>query len=265
MIIEFIGTPGAGKTTLLPVVMDYFDGLGFRAYTVVQAARPFAARTLLGRAISRLAPAGLRQQLLWQVFYHLSKLYRLRFMLKNRELIYSVQRFQRKRPITSQDREHVLYWFLHLIGYYEFLKSQLEPNEALIFDEGFIHRVVQLFASKFEEPDPDQITAYINLIPKPDLVVFPSAPKEMCEKRVYARGIWDRFRLKSREEISRYMANSHEIVNLAVDYIQKKGWVVLSVDNGGEDPGKAKAELNKELSSSFTYSFQIPEFQPQAQ
>ena len=265
MIIEFIGTPGAGKTTLLPVVIDYFDGLGFRTYTVVQAARPFAERTLLGKAISRLAPAGLRQPLLWQVFYHLSKLYRLKFITKNWELIRSVLRYQKTRPISGQDREHVLTWFIHLVGYYEFLSSRLEPNEALILDEGFIHRVVQLFASEVEEPDPDHISAYINLLPKPDLVVFPSAPKEMCEKRVYARGVWERFRLKSPAEISRYIANSHEVVNLAVDCIKNKGWVVLDVDNGDEDPAKAKAELHRELSSSFTYSFRLLELHSHVQ
>jgi len=265
MIIEFIGTPGAGKTTLLPVVMDYFESLGYKPYTVVQAARPFVSRTLPGKAINWLAPAGLRPQMLWQAFYHLSKLNRRKFTAKNRDLIQSVLRYQRQRPIAGQDREHVLHWFIHLIGYYEFLTTRLEPEEALILDEGFIHRVVQLFASEVEEPDPERVTAYLNLVPRPDLVVFPRAPKEICEKRVYARGIWDRFRLKSPEEISRYIANSYDIVSFAVEYIKNKGWIVLEVDNGSDDPAIAKAELERGLSNIFSYSFQTPDLQPSIQ
>lgn len=262
MIIEFIGAPGSGKTTLLPVVIDHFNSLGYNAYTVVDAARPLAARTFLGKAVNHLLPPNLRRPLLWQVFYQLSKLYRIRFILRNWKLVWSVWSHQKSRPITDQDREHVLYWFFKLVGYYEFLKSRARPTDVLVFDEGFIHRVVQLFASEVEEPDLALIDAYLDLLPRPDIVIFPDAPQEVCEKRVYARGIWERFLPKTPAQVSRFIANSHAIVNLAVGHIKTKGWTVLVIDNGGEDHTKSVAELHRKLSHLFLYSIGLPQFQP---
>lgn len=254
MIIEFIGTPGAGKTTLLPTVIEFLRERGISARTVVEAARPYAQRTFLGQAVSRLAPPSLRRPLLWQVFYYLSVLYRLKLLVKNPKLIRQVLSSQRHRPIPAEARRHVLYWFFHLAGYYEFLTAHARPNEALILDEGFIHRVVQLNASDVEEPDPAQVLAYVDLLPRPDLVIFPQSPWEVCEKRIYRRGVWERFHHKSPAEISRYIANSYVVVNLTVDYIKSKGWSVIEVDNGSDDMTASRAELRSKLTKIMAFA-----------
>ena len=247
MIIEFIGTPGAGKTTLLPTLVESLRERGISARSVVEAARPYAQRTFPGKVVSRLAPASLRQPLLWQVFYYLSLLYRLKFLVKNPGLIQQVLRSQRRRPIPAEARRHALYWFFRHVGYYEFLTAHAGPEEALVFDEGFIHRVVQLNASEMEEPDPARVLAYVNLLPRPDLVIFPRTPREDCEERIYQRGLWERFRHKSPAAISHYVASSHSVVQLTVDYIKSQGWTIIEVDNGGDDPAVARAELCRQL------------------
>jgi thymidylate kinase len=251
LIIEFIGTPGAGKTTLVPAAGEYFNSRGFQARSVLEAARPFAERTLPGRAVRLLAPASIRQPLQWQLFYHLSNWKRSGFFARNRELTDMVLRFQRTRPISEADREHVLRWFLHLAGRYEFLNAHARPGEVLIFDEGFVHRVVQLFASEAEEPEPGRVKAYLDRVPRPDVVVFPYASPETCEQRVWRRGLWERFRSKSAAEVSRFIANSHAIVGLAVAHIRAAGWTVIEVDNDGTDPQVAKAALHRQLTSLF--------------
>jgi len=257
MIIELIGTPGAGKTTLVPTVIEYFQERGICARTVVEAARPYAQRTALGEAVSRLAPRSLRQPLLWQVFYHLSRLYGFRFFAKNPKLIQQVLSSQRRRPIPAEARRHVLHWWFHLVGCYEFLKAHTRRDEALIFDEGFIHRVVQLNASDVEEPAPARILAYVDLLPRPDLVIFPKAPREVCEKRIHNRGIWKHLRHKNPAEISTYIANSHLVVNLTIDYMKVKGWPIIEIDNGSDDPTVSKAELRKKLTSALGFSCEI--------
>ncbi len=143
----------------------------------------------------------------------------------------------------------MLHWFFHLVGNYEFLTAHIRADEALIFDEGFIHRVVQMNASDMEEPNPAQIVAYVNLLPRPDLVICPQAPWEVCEERIYRRGIWERFRHKSPAQISRYVANSHRIVNLTIEYIKSAGWTVIEVDNGGDDPAVSKADLRRKFTA----------------
>jgi thymidylate kinase len=247
MIVEFIGAPGAGKTTLVPTLIDHLAERGIRARSVVEAARPYAERTLLGKAVGRLSPPRFRHPLMWQVFYHLSVLYRLRFFVQHPRLVWQVSTSQRRRPIPADARRHVTYWFFHLVGYYEFLAAHSRSDEALVFDEGFVHRVVQMNASDVEEPDPAQIRDYVNLLPRPDLVVFVEAPWEVCEQRIYRRGLWKRFHDKSPAEVSRYVANSHRIVNMTVDYIQSKGWTVIEVDNRGDEVEVSESELRGKL------------------
>jgi thymidylate kinase len=262
MIVEFIGAPGAGKTTLMPNVIETLQERGIRAFTVVDAARPFAERTLLGKTVFQFTPRSLRRPLLWQLFYRLSTLYRLKFFVKYPRLIYHVLSTQRHRPKSADIRERrVLYWFFRTVGYYEFLKAQARPNEALILDEGFVHRVVQLYASGVEAPNPTQILAYVDLLPKPDLVIFTQAPPEVCEKRIYSRGLWERFRHKDPAEISRFVANACQIVNLTVDHIRNAGWVVVEVDNGADDLMASTAELDRMLSQITLEADQGPELQ----
>jgi hypothetical protein len=248
MIVEFIGTPGAGKSTLLPAVIASFRERGVQACTVVEAARPYARRTLIGGAVARLSPAHLQQPLLWQVFYSLSFIYRLKFMIRHPRLVGRVWASQVRRPESAGARERrVLYWFFHQAGIYEFLTARADAGEALVFDEGFIHRVVQLYASAVETPDPARIASYIDLLPVPNLVVVPRAPIEVCERRVYSRGVWHHFRHRSAGELSQYLANAALVVNLTVDYIKRKGWQVIEIDNGQDDPAPAIAEVRSRL------------------
>lgn len=250
MIIEFIGTPGAGKTTLTPTVVDVLRERGVCARSVVQAARPYAERTRLGRLAVRLAPDALRPPLLWQVFLCCSLLARLRFFARHRRLVGQVLRSQRRRPAAANARgRRVLHWFFHLAGRYEFLAARVRPDEALVLDEGFVHRVVQLFASDVETPDAAHLRSYVDLLPRPDLLVVPQAPPEICRQRVGSRGVWGHFRHKSPAEIDRYIANADLVVGMTVDYIKHKGWAVLEVDNGS-DGRAAAAELRAKLSGA---------------
>jgi thymidylate kinase len=248
MIVEFIGVPGAGKTTLMPVVSAHFKEQHFQAYTVLGAARPFAARSLLGKIVCLMTHGKLERFLLWQVFYTLSYIYRLSFYRQNPILMQSVQDFQKGRPISKTDQEHVMRWFLHQTGTYQFLKAYGRTGDMLIFDEGFIHRVVQLFASENETPDLDRVAAYLDLIPKPDLIIFPRVSSEVGERRVYERGLWERFKVKSHKETSRYFKNAHSIVSFAVEHVKVKGWTVIEVDNNKENLPTTKSVLRRDLS-----------------
>jgi len=243
MIVEFVGTPGAGKTTLVPAIIDFLREKGLCGFTVLEAARPYAQRTWLGKTIS-LLPSVLQRPLLWQVFYWLSARHRLQF----RNLISHV-RNQLSDSSASPDLglRRVQYWFEHLAGYYGFLTSQQHLSEALVFDDGFIHRVVHLFASDSERPDPQAVAAYLDLIPQPDLVIVARSPLRVCTDRVYKRGIWDHSRHKSPEEVQRFLANSEYVVNMAVDHIKGKGWKVIEVYSGSDDPNQTIMEMRNKL------------------
>ncbi len=262
MIIEFIGTPGSGKTTLMPVVMECLHEYGMRGFSVVEAARPCVRRTLLGKVVNRLTPAAWHERLLWQVFYHSGTLCQLKFSAQHPRLMRHVIISQWGRPPAADvRRRRVLHWFFRLIGSYEFLTVHLRPDEVLVLDEGFLHRVVQMNASDVEEPDLARILAYVNLVPRPNLVIFSQALPETCEKRIYRRGLWEHFRHKSPAQISRYVANSHRVVNLTVDYIKSQGWTVIEIDNGGDDLTASRAELRSKLTKIMTFACEEPKLQ----
>ena len=248
MIVEFIGTPGAGKTTFMPVVRDHFKELHFQAYPVLEAARPFAGRTMAGKMVRWLTRGKLQRFLLWQVFYAYSIAYRRGFSRNYWDLMQFVLQFQQQRPLSVSDLKHVLHWFVHLTGSYEFLRTYAQAGDILIFDEGFVHRVVQLFASENEVPDLASVAEYLNLIPKPDLIIFPKASSETCEKRVFERGIWERFSGKERAETSRFIKNASQIVDFTVKFIKEEGWTVVEVENDRENVLVSKLVLKRSLS-----------------
>lgn len=256
MIVEFIGVPGAGKTTLMPIVSAYFKEQRYQAYSVLEAARPFAARTLPGRIIRRSVRGKLERLLLWQLFYALSYTHRLSFYRQHQDLMKSVLAYQKERPLSKTDRAHVQHWFLHQTGSYQFLKTYGQAGDVLIFDEGFIHRVVQLFASESERPNLVRVAEYLDKTPKPDLVIYPNVPCEVCEKRVYERGIWDRFMAKTQEEINRYFNNAHTIVTFAVEQIKAKGWNVIEINNNMGNLPTSESVLRRNLSD---ITVQFPE------
>lgn len=247
-IIEFIGTPGAGKTTLLPEVIRFFESQGCRAYTVVEAARPFARRTMAGRLVQRLVPAAWQQPLLWRVFYLHSVGHRLHFMAQHPQLIAQVLGSQRGRPAAADThRRQVLPWLFRHMGYYAFLRRHTYPDEILLLDEGFSHRVVQLFTSSVEKPSPARIAAYIDLLPQPDLLIHVQASTAVCEQRIYERGLWQRAQHKTPAEIAQFVCHAYDAVELAVAYARSKHWLVLEVVNDGKDLTAVLTNLRQQL------------------
>lgn len=247
MIIEFVGTPGAGKTTLMNAAVESLQERGYHAYSANDAARPVAARTLPGRAIVHAFSPRRQRPLLWQLFYAATEAERMRFYWGNRDLMHRVWAYQFRRPISAADRHHVLRWFNHQTGVYEFMRRRAGSAEAVLFDEGFIHRVVQLFASEYEVPLPEAVGAYVALLPRPDLLIYVAVPLEVCRDRVLARGIWERFAVKSATDTDRFLAAAEQAVIMAVAAARERRWPVIELDNAVDDPSPAIDQLQKAL------------------
>lgn len=243
MIIEFIGTPGSGKSTLISPLAKNLAEHNIIARTVVEASRPVVSRTPIGKGINNNTPPSLRRQLLWQAFYWWSYFSRRQFSQQHPALVSHVRETQEGRKISAEEREHTLSWWFNLCGNYQFLKPRMQSGEALILDEGYSHRVVQLNASDHEEINHDNLHKYLRLIPKPDMVIFIDTPAAVCEERVYIRGLWSRFENKTRQQVSQYILNSHLVVNLAVDFVKSLQWDVITVNNSAESISSAEIDL----------------------
>ena len=247
MIVEFIGTPGSGKSTLVPVLVKILAERNYLARTIIEASRPVISRTILGKGINKFSPKSIRDPLLWQVFSGRSYIARKQFSKKHPALVSHVQRTQQARDIPDDELEHILYWWFHLIGYYQLLMPRILPHEVLILDEGFAHRVVQLHASDHEDLDQDNLSTYLHLIPRPDILIFIEAPAAECEKRIYDRGLWSRFEHKTPKQVSQYITNSHQVVKTAVEIVKSQGWDLIQIDNSGHGISSAEGDLRSKV------------------
>lgn len=259
MIVDFIGAPGAGKSTLKHTVVDFFNRRGISANLVKQAGKETVRISILGRFITHATPRSLHAPFLWRTFYPLSVASRIPFIIRHQELIRLIVQTQSKRPKGAEiHQRRVISRFMQMIGFYEFLVHRCKPGEVLVFDEGFIHRVILLFASEVETPDPVMIRRYIDLIPKTDLLVYTVAPPEVCKKRILDRGLWGWSREKTDEQIERFIDNAIHTVEIAVDYVRKKDWPLVIIDNQNDGSLQAENALRKSLSVLYPEQIQSP-------
>jgi hypothetical protein len=172
-------------------------------------------------------------------------------MRNHKQLIRYVSDSQKRRPAEAAIGERrVLYWFHHLMGYYEFLTNQAQPGEVLIWDDGFVHKAVQLHASTVETPDLAHVWMYLDLIPQPDILIVPCTPLEVCEERIVQRGLWEHFRNKSQADLRRYLTSANQVVNGILDRTKAKGWTVIEVDNSSDNLTLTQEELRRKLMST---------------
>lgn len=246
VVIELLGAPGAGKTTLLPAVRRACRRAGLSPYGVVEAARPFAARGRVGRLLLPLGPRA-RRIGLWGWFRLASDAHAARFAAAHPDLVLDVLRSQRNRPRGAEGRDRkVLRWYVRMVGASSFLAAHARLGEALILDEGFVHRVVQLFASSVETPDAARVRRYLSLVPPPDVIVHVRTSTRLGTDRIESRGAWPRFAGRDRSELESFVANAHRATELAASTASSWGWSVIEVDNGA-DADRPLAEVEAEV------------------
>lgn len=247
MIVEFLGNSGAGKTTLIPGLIEFLQGRGLTAMSVTEAIHCYMRNTPLGRVVCLFTPQALRRPALWRVFSYVTlKLHIVGFTVQNPRLVYYVVASQLRRPIPWRHRRLILRLFLRMAGTYQFLRSRARPDEILVFDEGFAHRAVHLFVSESEQPDPEQIIAYLRLLPRSDLVVWVRASLDACLARIFARGLQVRLRGLETREVVRFVRNADQVVNVVSRYLEDSGWEIVRVENDG-DPAMSAAELQRSV------------------
>jgi thymidylate kinase len=235
MIFEFLGNSGAGKSTLIPILSRFLQDNGFTAMSTTQAIHHYMRKTYLGRVICYLAPPTLQGPILWRVFAHfIRKLYFVGFAVRNPRLVHYVVTSQLRRPIPWQHRRLILRLFFHMTGSYRFLKSRVRPDEILILDEGFVHRATHMFVSESEQPTPQQIVAYLKLLPSSDLVIWVQTPLDVCLARIQARGLQMRLRNLKAQDVAQFMTNVEQVVNITSQHLKTAGFQVIEVQNDGD-------------------------------
>jgi Ser/Thr protein kinase RdoA (MazF antagonist) len=251
MVIELAGPPGAGKTSLLPTVQRACEAVGLRPYTVEEAARVLVGRTPAGRLAGHL-PAPLRRRALWGIFALGRAVGAVRLASRRPAIAFNVARTQWRRPAEADvAARRVVHWYVRMAGAYEFLRRLGRPGEALIIEEGFVHRVVQLHASAVERPARHRIVRYVESLPPSDLLVLVRAPVGVCQERVRMRGVWQRLQHCDGDDIDRFVSNAHLAIALAADALRGGVQPMVEIDNAA-DLARAEITLKERLEEALS-------------
>jgi len=236
LVVELVGSPGAGKTTLVAGIKASLARSGLVVATPNENVRDFTRRKGLGRMV----PGGLARPLLWLLYRWGSQAAALKYLAVHPRLAWLVISTATRRPSDSLARaRRPLHWFLRLLGTHQHLLKRGRAGEVIVLDEGFLHKAVQLFSSPVEKPASDSVATYVAGIPATDLVIHVSAPVATCANRVRLRGVWPRLGEIGDEQLSAFIANAHDTVELAVAAARTMGRTVVTLDNGGELPESA--------------------------
>jgi hypothetical protein len=251
VVVEMIGTPASGKSTLVGAVLAGLQDAGYRPSRPMDAARPAMRKTSIGAVVGRVVPSPVRDKILWQLFLLHGRRQRFQFASANPRLADLVARSQRDRPAAADaTTRRVSHWFWRMAGDRAVLLRASDAGEALVFDEGFLHRVVQLFASVVEEPNEAQIRGYIDLVPAPDLVVVVRAPVAVCLDRIRKRGLRPDLAALPVEDLDDFVRHAAHAVDLALAAAVGRGWPAVAVENHGVEPATAAARVRAAVASA---------------
>jgi thymidylate kinase len=231
LIVELAGAPGSGKTSIAGAVEAGCRKAGLRPMWSGAKGRELALRTPFGRVAGRLIPPRLGGLLLRVQRFRSA----ISYLVLHPALAWMIARTQLRRPAGAMSRERgVVRWFAANVGVIRLFCRWGSAGEALLVEEGYAHRVVQLFTSPVEEADPGLVDRYFDLIPRPDLLVHVRADVASCVERVKARGVWERMERLSAGELEAFIHNAHAASELACEAARARGWNVIEVENTGD-------------------------------
>lgn len=234
MVIELAGAPGAGKTTVLPLVVDAVRKRGLDVLDPQRAGRALAARTRPWEAFGRWVADRHRDRALWFIYVMYSTAFGVGLMLSRPGLARLLARQSRRPPEAMVSERHVVRWFIRHAGTERMFRRFGKMGEVLIVDEGYVHRVVQLFTSAVEQADTNAVRGYLLEVPTPELLVFVDAPADIAFSRIQARGVWMRMSELDDEDVATFVRNASEAVSHAAACVRNEGWRVVAVANDAD-------------------------------
>ena len=182
LIVEFIGSTGVGKSTLVAAVAKYLSAQGFRVRQAEEA------------ILACYGLAFLRGPLVRSVLVHLLALgpfARYRFTREgfrlSRLAVGSIKRGAGNFRIGAS----LLRNFWKRLGAHlllEGLRDRLADCDFILWDEGAVHAAHNLFVHAGTAPDREDVERFARMVPKPNLLVWVTAPVAQAAGTILRRG-----------------------------------------------------------------------------
>src|SRR5919108_4340512 len=205
MIVELVGPPGAGKSSLLGAARRLLAERG------IEAAEATAAvdRTLAESRVGRLAKPLLNRHARRSRTLLFDLPYAIRFAVVEWRVTAIAVHAIWRAPVGWDHRAVLLGRFLTVAARSHYLRSRLSERAAAVFDEGLLHRTVNLFA--WRTGSGSEARRYLAAVPVPDLAIFVDAPDAVALARLEIRGLPLRLRGRSPATVNAFVVNACSI------------------------------------------------------
>ena len=221
-IVEFMGPPGSGKSTLSPSCIKFMRRNNHRVITVkeadIESVKKESNRILLN-FIFRYFPRSLS----FKISSYLNKTTNLQEKYEiNSKNVYSeiykfTQSLKSQREISKSHKKRIDNWFSGLLGRYHFLNTNLDKNQCVVFDSGFMQMASSLFVPFEDTFDYKLLEKYILHIPEIELLFHIDISDDVCLQRLKSKGTHIRTRGKSDSEILEFISQTKKILEASLE------------------------------------------------
>ena len=210
--VELAGSVGAGKSTLAPVLIRTLRDAGIDALSLADAVAEAAG----GRVRARVdIPSGIA------------------FVVSNASLMRLAWNQLRRADIDRSHRRRIMGLVLRLGARLRFVAARLPDDRVVVAEEGFVQRMVNVFAWLPDGAPAGAMERYLELAPVADTVVLVRVEPSLAAARARERGLPTRVRTKRPMEAEAFMARAGEVVDRAAAILAARGVRVIEIDNTG--------------------------------
>jgi Ser/Thr protein kinase RdoA (MazF antagonist) len=228
--VELIGPVGAGKSALRPYLDMALAERGLSPMAPTAAVDAALGRSSLGPILrpmlARSRVAAVIRALLVDVPFGLATL--VTRPRRGASVVGAILR----APLPWWHRRRILRLWIEATGRSGFVRSRLRPGEVLVLDEGPVHRAVNLFAWR-DRVDAATIRRYLDVGPRPDLVVMIDAAIEVAGQRLGARGLPKRLRGRDETAVVGFLDRARAVLDATSGWLDDSGVPAVSIINDG--------------------------------
>lgn len=253
--VEFLGMPGAGKSEIYKkieskqifTVAKKLDSLALNVDKTKLSLKGTIKNTIL-RALNHRYYKNQRSLFTNRVNYLTS------FFATHTELTNFILNQLITRKIPSEHKEKVMKNMFRLFYTYEIFAKNSSSGDILVFDEGFLQKVITLFAYGEGDVSNNIIEKYLSLIPLPDMVVIVKADFETCCERIKYRDSGPPKRLLDLrdEEIKSFFKKCNKYIEYLSETLSEKKIRIVSIDNSCNDSGRIKTFVNEIMTNIYS-------------
>jgi thymidylate kinase len=253
--VEFMGIPGAGKSSIKDDLVDKLKSQKRSIYSMEEALLVSMRRKLDDRVYGYLLKLSPDWYALQKVLFCFDKS-SSKFNAQNRFLAEYPDSFEaflgakhfNRRP--SEEKALIISWFLGPASRYQIINEQLNQNQAVIFDEGFIQKSMSLFLDPSfndHELNKDSLFHYLNNVPLPDFAIYVEADVDQCMDRINSRprGLPIRLQDVNTKEVLSFLIKAKKHFGDLCSWLEGKGKTVIRLSNDGSVADATKELLSK--------------------